>query len=299
MFSPGAPGAFFARVERGTPRCYAPAEGGPRGFVRTWDAVGAARFAVEPCEEPQGHLVNHLLTLHLSGEAVLDLGLPGRDWESHRVAHHGVGLWPAAYEHAVRTHQPADVLFVELAPGFVESTLLDAHASAPVLPVVGGEDPFVEHVLLALASEAKADTPTAAARVEKLASVLLAHLAEHPLRGAPPLAPASSLPSPKLRRVLDHISGNLDAALTLQRLAELADMDVFRFTRAFKQSTGSSPHRYVLEARIARAKELLANRALSITDVALQTGFATPSHFSVTFRRITALTPRAFRDGLK
>jgi AraC family transcriptional regulator len=73
---------------------------------------------------------------------------------------------------------------------------------------------------------------------------------------------------------------------------------VFRFMREFKQSTGLSPHRYILEARIARAKELLGNRALSITDVALQTGFATPSHFSVTFRRIANATPRDYRSGL-
>ena len=74
-------------------------------------------------------------------------------------------------------------------------------------------------------------------------------------------------------------------------------MDLYRFARAFKQSTGSSPHRYVLEARIARAKELLRNRAMPITEVAMRTGFATPSHFSVTFRRITSVTPRAFRGG--
>jgi AraC family transcriptional regulator len=114
----------------------------------------------------------------------------------------------------------------------------------------------------------------------------------------PRAAQSAALPSPQLRRVLEYVAAHLDGPLTLQRLGGVADMEVFRFIRAFKQATGLSPHRYVLEARIARAKELLRNRALSVTDVALQTGFATPSHFSVTFRRIASVTPREFRNGL-
>jgi AraC family transcriptional regulator len=99
--------------------------------------------------------------------------------------------------------------------------------------------------------------------------------------------------------VLDHVAEHLDAPLTLQRLADLAEMDLYRFVRAFKLATGLSPHRYIVEARITRAKDLLRDRRLSITEVALQTGFATPSHFSVTFRRIANVTPRAFREGLR
>jgi len=299
MLEPGAPPAFFSRIERGGVRTYAPDGYGRAAFCRTWSAIGAARLGLDANELPEGHLPNHLLTLNLGGEGVLDASFEGGAWQSHRIVHHSVGLWPAGLPHAVRCHQPGDVLFVELLPRLVDEVLTDAGATEPLRPVVSAEDAFAEHVLLALAAEARAGRPNGASRVEKLASVLITHLAEQELREEPPLVQASSLPSPKLRRVLDYISLHLDGALTLQRLAELADMDVFRFTRAFKQSTGSSPHRYVLEARITRAKELLGNRALSITDVALQTGFATPSHFSVTFRRITNLTPRAYRDGLR
>ena len=116
---------------------------------------------------------------------------------------------------------------------------------------------------------------------------------------AAPAAHLPSLPSPTLGRVLEFVARHLDKPLSLERLAAVAGMDLFRFARAFKQSTGSSPHRYLLEARITRAKELLRDRTISITEIALRTGFATPSHFSVTFRRITSLAPRAFRDGVE
>ena len=74
-------------------------------------------------------------------------------------------------------------------------------------------------------------------------------------------------------------------------------MDLYRFARAFKQATGSSPHSYLVEARITRAKELLCKSSVSITEVALRSGFASSSHFSVTFRRVTGLTPREFRKS--
>jgi AraC family transcriptional regulator len=295
---PASPQPFFSRVVAGRVRRY-PEEGcGRAEFVRAWTTVGAARILTVQGEVPKGYLLNHLLTLNLGGEGVMDASFDGGDWETHRVPHHGLSVWPANLPHAVRPHQPGDVLFVELAPALVEGVLGEESGAGALRPIAVARDAFTEHVLLALAEEASASTPRGALRVERLASALVSHLAELELH-AEPLPPAVSLPSPKLRRVLDHIAVHLDAPLTLQRLADVADMDVFRFTRAFKLVTSSSPHRYVLEARIARAKELLADRRLSITEVALQTGFATPSHFSVTFRRITALTPRAFREGLR
>src|SRR5262249_54443541 len=66
----------------------------------------------------------------------------------------------------------------------------------------------------------------------------------------------------------------------------------------FRQSTGMSPHRFVLGRRVDRAKELLRNPALSVLDVALQTGFTGQSHFTKVFRRIAGPTPSQFRAGL-
>ena len=100
--------------------------------------------------------------------------------------------------------------------------------------------------------------------------------------------------------MLEYVARHLDTPLSLERLASVAGMDLFRFARAFKQSTGSSPHRYLLEARISLAKELLARSVPSPSRRSpCRTGFATPSHFSVTFRRIAGVTPRAFRAGLR
>jgi AraC family transcriptional regulator len=297
MLASGEPPALFTRVEKGgVVRRLADGACGPPDYVRTWGPVGAARLKLPAHELPPGHLANHLIALNLGAESALEASVAGGDWEVRRLPSRGLVVWPAGLEYEARVRAPVDHLFVEVSPAFA-ADVLGPHEVSDLRPAVGAHDAFAEHVMLALAAEARAQTRNGATRVEKLASALFSHLAEASLVMEPAAAELPTLPSAKLRRVLEHVAAHLDAPLALQQLAVLAGMDVFRFGRAFKQSTGVSPHRYVLEARIGRAKVLLGERALSVTEVALATGFATPSHFSVTFRRLAGVTPRAWRDG--
>jgi AraC-like DNA-binding protein len=72
-------------------------------------------------------------------------------------------------------------------------------------------------------------------------------------------------------------------------------MSPYHFARLFRRSTGVSPHRFVVRARIDRAVTLLTDPELSIAQISRVVGFRTPSHFSTMFRRITSATPRAYR----
>ncbi len=260
----------------------------------SWGGIRAFQLAVEPQEFPETLLEKHLVSLNLGPEAMSDACFEGQSWATHLTPHHGVGVFPAQLPYAMRSHHSREFLMLELAPDFVENVLDSAAPNCELRPVIGAQDPFAKHVLLALAEEARTCEPSGVLRAESLATALITHLAT---RVSPSSAHVAALASPKLRRVLDYISSRLDSPLALRTLAGVADMELFRFSRAFKQSTGLSPHRYVMEARINRAKELLRNREMSITDIALETGFATPSHFSVTFRRIANQTPRAYRDS--
>jgi len=108
-----------------------------------------------------------------------------------------------------------------------------------------------------------------------------------------------TLPGPRLRRVTDHIQGNLDQDLTLARLGAVASMSPFHFARLFKSTTGLPPHRFVLRARVDHARALLTDPTLSIHHIAQVVGFRTPSHFTAVFRRVTGVTPRAYRAELR
>ena len=96
------------------------------------------------------------------------------------------------------------------------------------------------------------------------------------------------------KRVTDYIEENLSHDVKLSELAALAELSPYHFARAFKQSSGVPPHRYHIERRIARAKELLSGS--SVTEVAMAVGFAETSSFSTAFRG-HGLTPSEFRRG--
>jgi len=67
------------------------------------------------------------------------------------------------------------------------------------------------------------------------------------------------------------------------------------FSRLFKQSTGTSPHQYLLSRRLDRAKTLLRQHGTTLADVSTSTGFADQSHFTKVFRRFTGVTPSEYR----
>lgn len=299
MFVASTPTPPLLRLEAdGVPRGLSPSALERLALSCAWDGIRVLQLRTEPHEVPPGHLVNHLVTMNLGGESTCESNFDGDGWQTYRTPHHGIAVCPALVPFAARCHDARDLLLVEIAPGFVRAALGAELGARPLTPTVGAQDEFAKHVLLALAAEARrGEADASRVRAESLGTALVAHLLDREERPRPP--PVAALASPKLRRVLDYIAAHLDGPLTLRQLAQIVDMDLFRFVRAFKQSTGLSPHRYVLQARISLAKELLRDRRLSITEVALRTGFATPSHFSVTFRRLVSVTPRAFRDGLR
>lgn len=99
----------------------------------------------------------------------------------------------------------------------------------------------------------------------------------------------------KLRCVCDHICDHLGEPIRVDQLAEAVHLSPFHFARMFKQSTGQSPHLYVLMQRIERAKEILVETDTALVDVAAEVGFRTQGHFTGVFHRYAGFTPRAFR----
>ncbi len=99
----------------------------------------------------------------------------------------------------------------------------------------------------------------------------------------------------QLRRVAQHVFANLDRAIPLGELADLVRLSRFHFCTAFRLATGKTPGDWMTDARISRAIELLEEHELSITEIALEVGYETPSSFTARFRQRTGMTPSEFR----
>jgi AraC family transcriptional regulator len=128
-------------------------------------------------------------------------------------------------------------------------------------------------------------------------------LAVHLLRqyGTSPRAPViykGGIASRSLQRVISYINANLQEALSLPELARIAKLSPHHFATAFKASTGTSPHRYVIERRLERARDLLRRNQYSISEIAYAVGFSSQSHLTAHFRQTAGLTPRGFRESL-
>jgi len=100
------------------------------------------------------------------------------------------------------------------------------------------------------------------------------------------------------KRVAAYIEENFADEIPLATLAELARLSPYHFSRSFKRSFGMPPHRFHAIRRIERAKQLLANRELPVTTIALDVGFSETSTFTAAFHRLTGQTPSHYRRNL-
>jgi transcriptional regulator GlxA family with amidase domain len=103
------------------------------------------------------------------------------------------------------------------------------------------------------------------------------------------------LPPRALRRVRDFVEAHLEENISVQALACIAGLSMYHFARAFKQSEGMTPHEYLVQCRVRRAKDLLAATDLPLSEIALASGFSDQSHCARRFREHVGVTPSSYR----
>ena len=108
-----------------------------------------------------------------------------------------------------------------------------------------------------------------------------------------PYAPhsANGRPSRKIKAIADRISSHPETNYPVATLAEEAALSPFAFTEAFKRLTGLTPHAYLIDQRVRRAADDLAQKRVSISFVAEKWHFSSPQHMAAVFRRVLGRTP--------
>ena len=103
------------------------------------------------------------------------------------------------------------------------------------------------------------------------------------------------LAASSLLRVQDCVRANLSGTIGLVELSAVAGLSPRQFLRAFRESVGDTPLRYVQAVRIEEAKHLLVESLRSVADIALDCGFSHAQHFTTSFHKQVGMTPSAFR----
>lgn len=97
------------------------------------------------------------------------------------------------------------------------------------------------------------------------------------------------------RRAKELIASSLSKELSLVEIASECDLSMAHFSRAFKSSTGLTPHGWLQTCRIERAKEIMLQPDFALAEIAVACGFADQSHFTRIFTRIEGDTPGMWR----
>jgi AraC family transcriptional regulator len=131
---------------------------------------------------------------------------------------------------------------------------------------------------------------------ESLAQLLAIHLLRHYSTVARTITSEKrNLTRAQLQQAINYIHTYLERDLSLAEIAEVINISPVYFARLFKRAIGTSPHQYVIQQRVEKAKEMLSKTDLAIADIALQVGFSSQSHLTQQLKRVTGMTPKQIR----
>jgi len=227
-----------------------------------------------------------------SGLKELHLDLDGRRIHSEIKRGANLALLPAStsVEGEFEVASSFDYTVVFLDPTLASNS--GCHFNRPLI-AFGNED--LQRGLSVLCREARNADSLYGLFAEGWAMQALALLARVDGSQAAPVRPCGGLAPGSLRRVIDYIEADLSRAFRIEELAKVAGVSSRHFIRAFRESAGQTPLRYVYDLRLERAKEFLLDSRRTATEVALNCGFSHAQHFSTAFKKATGLTPSDFR----
>jgi AraC family transcriptional regulator len=265
-----------------------------------WNNILVEYWHMPAHELPSQLLSDYIINLHFRRSAKAELIWNGR-LLNKRFTHGEITILPPGLPCRGVYLDDSDSLVLRLDPTLVNQVAQELGYSnhVEIIPNLGVVSPQIQNIGLTLKAELESGCLSGRLFGESLATALASYLLQrHSTSGQTIQDISGGLPKYKLCRTLEYINDHLENELTLAELAIAVEISPYHFARLFKQSTGLTPHQYVMNCRIERAKLLLAEKKLSIAEIGDYVGFRSPSHFIAVFRKHTSMTPKAYRNQL-
>lgn len=287
--SPQQWGATFS----GAPTLSSNASALDGALLKRW--TGTHRLMAQP---PLDH---HYLVLHLGGAKHVERRGDGPPVTEH-VANGAITFVPAGFSFRWLTEGPIDFAHLYFTPHRLDRVIVEDFDREPkavsLRNPVGQFDPLLFALYAAMIDEVANPFHSGALYLETLGRALLVRLlhlhsdlAGNQRRSAYALAPR------RLRATLSFIDANLDRSIDLASIARAAGLSPYHFSRAFKREVGTPPCAFVLQRRIARAKQLLSETDRPVQEIARLCGFNSASQFSSCFKRRVGASPATYRGA--
>ena len=178
----------------------------------------------------------------------------------------------------------------------------EADTSAPVdlLERTGHPDPVTSRLLMSAADVLEGSAALDALFWQQLTDLLATRLLAAHAGSPTAIQPTMGGLSPKvLLRAIERLRSDSDADVSLAALASEAGLSRFHFCRAFKESTGLSPHAWLRQYRLEQAMNMLRDTDASVVSVAAALGYSSQTAFAAAFRKLTGETPSDWRRRMR
>jgi len=244
----------------------------------------------------------HILTMCSKHPSHFEIRRGVNDWTSYVKQPGSLSLVPAGDRPFMRAETEFDLVVCALDSAMVSAldSELERRPDGGLRLQANVEDHPARQLMTLLMADANEGFTTERLYTEYLAQALAVRMLFLGSRTKSPSNNSSTYGLPKhvLRRIIERMRC-FDSDLSLQVLANESGYSRVHFVRMFKAATGSSPHNYLINLKLERARELLKNPSMSLIDIALDCGFSSHSHMSRLFHRFVGVTPSAYRRRLR
>ncbi|MBF2028326.1 MAG: helix-turn-helix transcriptional regulator [Oscillatoriales cyanobacterium C42_A2020_001] len=269
-----------------------------------WRGIQLAHHRQPAWELPELSGSQHIIAVPTPRHSVaIDFFLEGRlqslQYHPSDYASGCIEIFPAELPYKLCWQQEAEFIHCYLEPAFlahIAHETVDPDQVELILEL-RKVDLLIYQVLKLLKAELEVDGVGDRVYVESLSTTLAAHLLRHySSRNHILRKHEGGLSKWQLHHAIEYINEHLSEDISLAAIAAHLGMSQYYFCRLFKQSLGITPHQYLIQQRVERAKQLLKRRELNITEIALECGFVDQSHLAKSFRQYTGISPKQFRQ---
>jgi AraC family transcriptional regulator len=266
-------------------------------FNMGWENIHFEYHCQPPFQTPPHYFDQHVITIQSAPRPIqFERSLEGASWKG--TFNEGSSfIVPEHVEHTAHTFTKTEFIVLSLQSSQVNPV---AHESIDpdyieIIPRLQENfDPLIYGIGLGFKREIESNGMYGNLYVDLLTTTLSVHLLhQYSTRRIVLKEYANGLSKYKLRQVIDYINSRMADNLSLAELAGIVGISQYYFSRLFKQSMNLTPHQYIIQRRVERAKQLLRRGDRNIADVAHAVGFSDQSHLTYHFKRILGITPGA------
>jgi AraC-like DNA-binding protein len=222
----------------------------------------------------------------------------GHRWASHDFEKDSIYIRDFTDDYRAELRRGFDFVLVELSPAFMTNACYERGGSSTprVSSLAGRKDPILGHLAQILSLTLERQSEASPLFVEQLGVTIGTHLIDR-------YGNASSESNRKNRRLSglhevrakDMLLAKAQGNVSIEEIANACNLSRSYFIRAFRETTHRTPHQWLLERRIDRARDLLKHSDSSLSEIAMACGFSDQSHFTRTFSQLVGTPPGTWR----